>query len=160
MALRRKSPFYIEVKPPLTHRALPAYLNRRPEADYYPLGSIDTAWIGQRRNWRLRQLATVQQLKRKVVSELNCLAQIAHENIAQPIALYSEKDELYIVYEYMDLDLFDLLPLSETEISSITSAFQYLKQNSISFYIDSILLNSNGVVKISGNVLVELTIMS
>ena len=119
MALRRKFPFYIEVKPPSAHRALPAYLDRRPEADYYPLGSIDTAWIGQRRNWRLRQLVTIQQLKSKVVSELNCLAQITHENIAQPIALYSEKDELHIVYEYMDLDLFDLLPLSETEISSV-----------------------------------------
>lgn len=119
MALRRKSPFYIEGKSPPVHKALPAYLNRRPEADYYPIGSLDTAWIGQRRNWRLRQLVTVQQLKRKVLSELNCLAQITHENIAQPVALYSEKDELYIVYEYMDLDLFELLPLSEIEISSV-----------------------------------------
>lgn len=119
MTLRRKTPFYIEGKPPSVQKILPAYLNRHPEADYYPLRYLSTTWIGQRRNWRLRQLVTVQMLKRIVLSDLSRLAEITHESIAHPIALYSKKDELYIVYEYTDLDLFDLLPLSETEISSV-----------------------------------------
>ncbi|KAH6972672.1 hypothetical protein EDB80DRAFT_596119 [Ilyonectria destructans] len=152
MTLRRKPSFYVEEKPSLVHKILPAYLNRHPEADYYPIRSVDTTWIGQRRNWTMRQLVTVQELKRKALSELNRLAEITHDNIAQPVALYNKDDELFIVYAYMDLDLFDLLPLSEREIASvmnqITSAFQYLRKSFISFRIDSIRLNSNGIIKI------------
>ncbi|KAH6869002.1 hypothetical protein B0T10DRAFT_419061 [Thelonectria olida] len=135
------------------NKVLPIYLNRHPETDYFPVDSPKTVWIGQRRDWRIRQLVAVQELEGKALSELSRLAEVTHDNIAQPVALYHISDKLYIVYEYVDLDLFDLLPLSEWEASGVMkqviSAFQYLKRNSISFLVDSIRLDADGVVKIS-----------
>ncbi|KAI5455655.1 hypothetical protein BGZ63DRAFT_497163 [Mariannaea sp. PMI_226] len=153
MAFRSKATFYLEKKMPApTNKVLPIYLNRHPKADYLPFGSSETVWTGQHRDWRIRQLVTVQQLKRIALSELSRLAQITHDNIAQPVALYHINNTLYIVNEHIDLDLFDLCPLSQWEVSSvmkqIISAFQYLKQNSVSFLIHSICLDVDGAVKI------------
>lgn len=121
MALQRKRSFYRESRPNSTP-ALPCYLHRRPEVDYYPYYPVrrdESAWIGQHRQIMARQLVTVRELKRTALSDIHRLACILHDNIARPVALYHTGNQFFVVHEYLYLDIFDLLPLSAMEVSCV-----------------------------------------
>lgn len=98
---------------------IPSYLDVHPLSDYEPVGRVETAWIGLHRQKPNRQLVIVQQLHHDKFSSFETLTQLAHANIARPAALYCVGTMLYVTYEYAELELTDLPPLSEMEVAAI-----------------------------------------
>ncbi|UKZ72436.1 hypothetical protein TrVFT333_000065 [Trichoderma virens FT-333] len=100
---------------------MPVYLDQHPISHYEPMGHTGTAWIGLHRQYSSRQLAVVQTVYQTTASDIQRFVQLAHLHIARPIALYSTGAEMHVAHEYIELDLYDLLPLSETEVAAIMS---------------------------------------
>lgn len=126
MPLRRRRPFaqggIIEV----TARAsIVGHMERSPEDDYCKVeGSTTTkgtSWVGEYRNRSYRQLAVIQTVAGEAFSDFRFLAKIAHPNIARILALYHYDNTVYVAYECVPLDLFDICPLSEPEIAEVMS---------------------------------------
>ncbi|KJZ68420.1 hypothetical protein HIM_12183 [Hirsutella minnesotensis 3608] len=152
MSLRRKQPFPWQAKDLSIKVNLTAYLNVCPTEDYYMLAETRGGWIGQHRQRLTRQLAVIHRVSGIAFKEFSRLADISHENIAHPIALYVSTDSSSIVYEFVDLDVHEILPLNLPEIAvvmtQITSAVHFLLKQSILFRIHSIRVSYRGVVKI------------
>ncbi|KAL7783275.1 hypothetical protein V8C37DRAFT_406675 [Trichoderma ceciliae] len=100
---------------------MPAYLDMHPISDYEPMGHMGTAWIGSHRRCSSRQLAIIQKVYQSTASDIRKFVQMTHPHIARPIALYSTSMDMYVAYEYIELDLYDLLLLSELEVAVIMS---------------------------------------
>ncbi|KAM4067497.1 hypothetical protein HRG_012280 [Hirsutella rhossiliensis] len=133
--------------------SIPAYVNAHPLSDYEPIGQLGTAWIGLYRQISSRQLVVVQRCRQNILSGFLPYLQLAHLNIARPIALYGIAEEVYLTYEYVELEPRDLLPVSDTEIASILSqkimtAVDYIVRKKVAFRIQAIRLSANGLVKI------------
>lgn len=75
------------------------------------MGRVDKAWIGALRLYP-SQLVIVQQVQHITLTEFNRLAYIFHANVARLIEIYYIQLEIHLVYEYVDLDLFKILPLA------------------------------------------------
>ncbi|KAK5988052.1 hypothetical protein PT974_12188 [Cladobotryum mycophilum] len=155
MPLRRRRPFAQGGIMEVTAKAsIAGYVNREPGADYVRVREIKqgTAWVGEHRTQSSRQLAIVQMIAGGALTDFRFLAKISHPNIARLIALYHRDDVFHVVYEYVDLDLFDICTLSEPEISEIMSqllsGFCRLLELSTRFRIDSVRVTSSGVAKI------------
>lgn len=101
--------------------AMPPTYDVHPTFHYEPVGSIGTAWIGSYRQLSKRQMVVVQEVYQATTSDNKKFAQITHLNIVRPIAFYSTGKEMYVAYEFIELDLLDLRPLSEIEVAGITS---------------------------------------
>jgi PHP family Zn ribbon phosphoesterase len=63
-------------------------------------------------------LAVVQEVKNAGLLDLKCLAQIATPNVTRVLALYHQKNKFYAAYEYTDLDIVEIGPLSDKEIAN------------------------------------------
>lgn len=98
-----------------------AYVDAHPLSDFEPIGHLGMAWVGLHRQNSSRQFVMVQQCRQSILTGFRRNIQLAHLNIARPIALYSSSDEVHLAYEYLELELQDLLPLSDTEVASILS---------------------------------------
>ncbi|KAK4070220.1 hypothetical protein Purlil1_13550 [Purpureocillium lilacinum] len=129
-----------------------AYVDAHPLSDFEPIGHLGMAWVGLHRQNSSRQFVMVQQCRQSILTGFRRNIQLAHLNIARPIALYSSSDEVHLAYEYLELELQDLLPLSDTEVASILSqvmaAIEYLVQQRVAFRIEAIRVSASGVVKI------------
>ncbi|KAK3933700.1 hypothetical protein QBC46DRAFT_275266 [Diplogelasinospora grovesii] len=153
MFLRRK-PAFLRESIVVPTKVLPAvYLNRSPGIDYKPVNIQKGTWIGVHRNRGAHQFVVVQELRHIDITDFSFLAQSTHTNITQPLGLYYCQDGVYITYEYVELDLLDILPLSsETEVASvmsqILSGIVYLINRSIDFRVQSIHVSLYGVVKL------------
>lgn len=101
--------------------AMPLTYDVHPMFHYEPVGSIGAAWIGSYRQLSSRQMVVVQKVYQATTSDNKKFAQITHLNIARPIAFYSTGKETYVAYEFIELDLLDLRPLSEVEVAVIMS---------------------------------------
>jgi len=108
-----------------TEAPIPTYLDVHPLSDYEPIGRLRTAWIGLHRLGSPRQKVTVERVYQTNLGGLQSLARIVHHNIAATKALYCVNAELYVVYEYVELDIFDL-PMSQLEIATVMSQVQQL----------------------------------
>ncbi|PTB40390.1 hypothetical protein M441DRAFT_141957, partial [Trichoderma asperellum CBS 433.97] len=132
--------------------AMPMTYDVHPKFHYQSVGSIGTAWIGSHRHLSYRQMVVIQKVYQTTISDIKKFAQIAHLNIARPIAFYSTGKETYVAYEFIELDLFDLRPLSEVEVAGIASqildAVVYLIQHHIGFRISMIRVSVKGRIKI------------
>ncbi|KAK0761656.1 hypothetical protein N5P37_005638, partial [Trichoderma harzianum] len=154
MALQKsQAPLIVgEVSTKTVIAGMPAYLDIHPVSDYEPMGRTGSAWIGSHRQCSSRQLAIIQTVYQATASDIKKHVQIAHPHIARPIALYSTGIDMYVAYEYIELDLYDLLPLSEIEVavimSQILDAVYHLIKNEVGFRISTIRISANGHVKI------------
>lgn len=98
---------------------------RHPKEDYCPVpgnACVDprsTAWVGACRKLQNRRLAVVQEVKNAGLLDLKCLAQIAAPNVARVYALYHQHNRFFAVYEYVDLDVTEVGPLSDKEIANV-----------------------------------------
>ncbi|KAK4072862.1 hypothetical protein Purlil1_13215 [Purpureocillium lilacinum] len=127
MPLRRKPATIHKLGKALTLRAsLPAHLKRDPYTDYLPVATIGSASVCEHRGYLTRQLVMIQEVKSVALSDFSVLAQIAHENIARPLAFYSSEDRSCIVYEYVDMDLLKILPLQHEEIAAAMAQVFYV----------------------------------
>jgi serine/threonine protein kinase len=126
MFLRRK-PAFVRESVVVPAKALPAvYLSRSPTADYNPIGITTSGWVGVHRRQTARQLVAVQQVPEMSITDFRRMVEIAHRNITRLLGVYYEEDHIYLVYEYVELDLFDILPLlSEVELASVVSQVGY-----------------------------------
>ncbi|RFU75095.1 kinase domain-containing [Trichoderma arundinaceum] len=131
--------------------AMPAYLDVHPMSDYEPVGRTGAAWVGSHRQYSKRQLVIVQQVRQATTADFKRFARLAHLHIARPMALYSTGADMHVAYEYIELELCDLLPLFEVEVAAIMSqildAIHYLVQNEVGFRISTIRVSSKGHVK-------------
>lgn len=100
--------------------SIPVYLDVHPLSDYEPIGRLGAAWIGEHRQNSSRQLVVVQQCRQNILSGFRRYLQLAHLHLARPIALYSARD-VYLSYEYVELGLEEILPLSDSEVASVLS---------------------------------------
>ncbi|KAK2922417.1 Protein kinase-like domain superfamily [Fusarium oxysporum f. sp. vasinfectum] len=156
--LRRKRPFCLASPQVPRHAAIPFHTEKHPNTDYYACYNTNTSerkWIGQNRALAIRQLVTVQKLpatSRASFTDIGKLNRISHENVVRPDCFYHVDGELYIVYEFLYLDIFDLFPLQEAAVACIVKqticGFRHLKDLEIFFGIDIIQINEYGVVKI------------
>lgn len=119
MLPRRKQAFHQSGRQQLGRVNLPAYLNRCTSTDYSFVATLQGAWVGEHRRRLTRQLAVIQEVKCMTFTDFSRLTQVIHENIARPISFYSTENSADIVYEFVDLDLFDILPLCHTEIAAV-----------------------------------------
>ena len=87
--------------------------------DYEPVGRLGDFWIGLHRENASRRMAYVQQVIPPRLDDLQRLSQVAHRNIARPISLYFLQEEAYIAWEFVDLDVLDLPPVSVAETAAI-----------------------------------------
>ncbi|KAJ6439107.1 hypothetical protein O9K51_08515 [Purpureocillium lavendulum] len=112
----------------------------------------NTTWVGEHRKHNSRQLAVIQPVANEEFTDFKFLAGLAHPNIARLRALYHKDSVVHVVYEYVELDVFDICPLSEAEIaeamSQIISAVRKLFAMSISFAVACIRVTSSGTIKI------------
>lgn len=99
--------------------SVPAYLDVHPLHDYEPVGRARDSWVGLYRDTASRQMVHVQQVILPRLDDLQRLAQVAHRHIARPMALYFVQDEAHIAWEYLDLDVLDLPPVSVGEAAAI-----------------------------------------
>lgn len=117
MPLRRK-PGYRSFGKALTLRAnLPVYL-RETTADYLVLATDGPTSVCEHRRQLTRQLVMIQEVKSMSQREFARLAQAAHENIARPLALYSDGGRLSLVSEFPEMDILDIRPLAHEEVAS------------------------------------------
>ena len=84
-----------------------------------PIGSVDGVWVGESRNSASRQLVMVKELRKISISDIDYLVKASHVGIAQAIALYHWHETLYWAHEWVDLDLFEILPLRDDEMCNI-----------------------------------------
>lgn len=177
--LRRK-PAFQQLNLDVTKSYPVVLICRHPKEDYCPVpgnACVDlrsTAWVGECRKRQNRRLAVVQEVKNAGLLDLKCLAQIAAPNVARVHALYHQDNRFFAAYEYIDLDITEIGPLSDKEIASVflqvrallivslycqkSTSFaeslqvlrgiQRLLILSIGFRIESVRANSNGDVKI------------
>ncbi|KAL7783597.1 hypothetical protein V8C37DRAFT_406614 [Trichoderma ceciliae] len=156
-----------------TRASIIGYLNRSPEADYLNLNVdvVGTSWIGAHRAHSSRQLAAIQRVEGAALTDFRFLAGIAHPNVTRLIALYYDDGAVYVSYEFVALDLFDICPLSEPEIAEvmsqviaptswvhlifkvkpkikILSGVRKLMDSSVGFRIDSVRVTPSGTAKI------------
>jgi hypothetical protein len=120
--LRRKPAFQ-----QLRHSVSNAYpvvlICRHPKEDYYPVSGEatiagTTAWVGVCRKNHIRKLAVIQEVRNAGLLDLKCLSQIAVPNVARVVALYHQKNKFYAAYEYIDLDILEIGPLTDMEIAN------------------------------------------
>lgn len=126
MFLRRKNAFRTTQVELTTKSQLVCYLDRDPDSDYMELATVHTtqqnaAWVGQHRKHNSRQLAVIQPVTNEEFTDFKVLAGLAHPNIARLRALYHKDGAVHVVYEYVELDIFDICPLSEPEIAEAMS---------------------------------------
>lgn len=104
--------------------AIPAYLDVHPLHDYEPIRREEGTWIGWRRDTLIPRLVAVQKIQQVDLNDIRVLAQISHPNISRPISLYIVGQEVYLVYDFVDLDIFELPLLSLIEVENLV--FQVL----------------------------------
>ncbi|KAK8038379.1 protein kinase domain-containing protein [Apiospora phragmitis] len=99
----------------------PVYLDRHPSQDYDLVQKTAKVWIGASRASRSRQLVVIKEIYHTTtLQELRCTVRIMHPHVAPVLALYCCRDQCFAVYEFLELDLFDVLPLAtEVEIASV-----------------------------------------
>ena len=112
MSLRRKPASRRTSETGSVKASLYAYPDRDLEKDYIIWNSINGIKVGQCRHENTRQLVIVQEVKRISVSQFSRVLRIFHENIASPIFLYKS----HIIYEFVDLEIVDVLPLSNRKL--------------------------------------------
>lgn len=121
--IRRKQSFCVIRAQSSKLAAAPCHLHRHPDSDYQRLHEHGhgNMWIGQHRRLMNRQLVRIKQLPRASLSHCEKLASISHDNVIRPESFYyeTENDKLFIVFEYLHLDLFDLFPLRRKEVACI-----------------------------------------
>ncbi|KAL6406362.1 hypothetical protein AUP68_09152 [Ilyonectria robusta] len=124
-------------------------MGRHPTEIYEQVGHVAMSWIGAFRPCP-SQLVMVQQVRHITLTEFSRLARMRHVNIARPIEIYYVGSEIHLVYEHVDLDVFDILPLAQNEIAAVISqvmtAIHYLI-HLFAFRIDAIRISPQGVVK-------------
>ncbi|OAQ62597.1 protein kinase domain-containing protein [Purpureocillium lilacinum] len=113
MFLRRKNAFRTTQVELTTKSQLVCYLDRDPDSDYMELATMHTtqqnaAWVGQHRKHNSRQLAVIQPVTNEEFTDFKVLAGLAHPNIARLRALYHKGGAVHVVYEYVELDIFDI----------------------------------------------------
>lgn len=149
MIISRKAPFSFDHKVTSTGQPLLAHMGRHPTEIYEQVGHVAMSWIGAFRPCP-SQLVMVQQVRHITLTEFSRLARMRHVNIARPIEIYYVGSEIHLVYEHVDLDVFDILPLAQNEIAAVMSqvmtAVHYLI-HLFAFRIDAIRISSQGVVK-------------
>ncbi|PWI65006.1 hypothetical protein PCL_08365 [Purpureocillium lilacinum] len=155
MPLRRK-PASRSLGKALTLRAnLPVYPKRETTADYLILATNGPTSIGEHRRRLTRQLVMIQEVKSMSLREFGRLAQAAHEHIARPLAFYSNGDHHSLVYEFLEMDILDITPLSHDEVAAamaqIAAGIQCLFQQHIFFLIASVRVSQHGTAKIGLN---------
>lgn len=131
MPLRRRRPFPQGGTMEVTARAgIVCHMERSPEDDYRKIETSttteSTSWVGEYRINSCRQLAVIQTVTGNAFSDFRFLAKIAHANIARILALYHNDYTVYVAYECVALDLFDICPLSEPEIAEVMSQVRNL----------------------------------
>lgn len=153
MVISRKPPVSFNQNESSPREPLRAHMGRHPIETYDSVGRVDKAWIGAL-CLHPSQLVMVQQVRHVTLTEFNRLARIFHVNVARPIEIYYIRSEIHLVYEHVDLDLFEILPLAQPQIAAIMSqvmaAVHYLTQL-FAFRIDAIRISSQGVVKLGMN---------
>ncbi|KAH7108614.1 hypothetical protein B0J13DRAFT_463264 [Dactylonectria estremocensis] len=150
MIISRKPPISFNQNESSPREPLLAHMGRHPIETYDSVGRVDKEWIGALRP-HPSQLVMVQQVRHMTLTEFNRLARIFHVNFARPIEIYYIRSEIHLVYEHVDLDLFEILPLAQPQIAAVMSqvmaAVHYLTQL-FAFRIDAIRISSRGVVKL------------
>lgn len=116
--LRRKPAFCL-LKNEMKSSRVPLYLETHPDSHYMPVGSVDGVWVGESRHSASRQLVMVKELRKISISDFDYLVKASHVGIAQAIALYHWHGTLYWAHEWVDLDLFEILPLRDDEMCNI-----------------------------------------
>lgn len=99
--------------------SVPAHLDVHPLRDYEPVGRVGDLWVGLHREKASRRMAHVQRVVPPRLSDLQRLSEVAHRNLARPVALYFLHEEAYIAWEYVDLDVLDLPPVTVAEAAAI-----------------------------------------
>ncbi|KAH6970368.1 hypothetical protein BKA56DRAFT_496900 [Ilyonectria sp. MPI-CAGE-AT-0026] len=149
MIISRMAPISFDHKVTSTGQPLLAHMGRHPTENYESVGHVGMAWIGALRPC-LSQLVMVQPVRHITLTEFSRLARMKHVNIARPIEIYYMESEIHLVYEHVDLDLFEILPLAQNEIAAVMSqvmtAVHYLV-HLFAFRIDAIRISPQGVVK-------------
>lgn len=109
------SPFKMQF--PSSNISIVAYLDRDPDLDFVLRAAYNDAWVGEHRI--SSYVAMIKQVP-LLLSNLTHLAQVTHHNIAKLIAVYIRDNGLCsVVYEYVDMDLFEICPLYEVEIADV-----------------------------------------
>ncbi|KAJ9130136.1 hypothetical protein NKR23_g12333 [Pleurostoma richardsiae] len=131
----------------------PVFLNRNPKADFDQVGTSPHGWIALHQARTSRQIVLVRDHPDATISDVGLVAKVAHVNIARILGVYFEKHSVYVVHEFLDLDLFEVFPLaSEVEVASvmsqIISAIIYLASFPIILRVDTIRISFHGVVKL------------
>lgn len=121
--IRRKQPFCVVNARRSKYTAIPCYLHRHPDSDYqrHRRQSYGKKWVGQHRHLIDRQLVRIKQLPCGSLSICEKLSCISHDNVIRPESFYyeTENDRLFIVFEYLHVDVFDLFPLYPKEVPCI-----------------------------------------
>ena len=127
-------------------------VSQHPREDYEELGTTHKGWVGLHRRKVMRQLVVVQRVNPGAFGLMARLTQIAHLNIARPLALYQHEGQDFVSYEFLDLDLFDVLPLYQVEVAAVMlqvmDATHHLLAQCFAFRLDTIRVSAAGVVKI------------
>lgn len=128
-----------------------AHLGRHPDNDYVRVCYVAKGWIGVHRTLAKRQLVMVQRVNYITTAGFMHMATAVNLHIVRPIALYKCDGISHVAFEYVELDMLEILPLSEVEAAAfmlqVMNAVRYLTSFFI-FQIDSIRVSSKGVVKI------------
>ena len=122
MTLRRKRPFCRVRERPAKAKPALYHWNRDPTSDYFPYFTDQperSTWIGQHRDNVARQLVVIKELTITKIFDIRRLTSVVHPNVAKPISFYHIGEQLYVVHQYLSLSIFDLLPLSSSEIASV-----------------------------------------
>jgi hypothetical protein len=129
-----------------------AKLDRNPNEDYEKVGNTPRGWIGIHRKRLMRQLVVVQRTIPEAFGLALRLTTVAHANIARPLSFHHYKGQGYVAYEFVDMDLFDILPLYQGEVAAamlqVMDAVHHLLAQPFAFRVDTIRVSLNGVVKI------------
>lgn len=86
-------------------------------------------------------------------SELTVLlARVAHPSIARPLSFHQYRGQGYIAYEFVDMDLFDVLPLYHAEVAAVMwqviNAVHHLLAHAFAFRIDTIHVSLTDVARL------------
>lgn len=121
MFLRHRPAFFRPKQPLSTVRVSSIiYHDQHPDEHYEPVTHVTSeTWIVTHRCRLSRQLAVVQLLSHDNTATVDHFQQIAHMHIAKPVATYYNAVGIYLVYEYVDLDFREMLPLSQPEIATL-----------------------------------------
>ncbi|KAL0929567.1 uncharacterized protein CTRU02_215466 [Colletotrichum truncatum] len=149
----RRAPF-LQGDCEITHvRALPAvYAERHPKDDHKRARGDAVSWIGVHRGYfKGPHSVVVKEVPHMTIACFRTLARSSHPNIVQLFGLYLS-DSVYITYELVDLNLFDLRITSELEVAAVMSqllhGIKHLQDLPMRFGVRSIRVSPFGVVKI------------